>query len=154
MKKLLLAPFAITIIFLFSSCSWTVPFYIFNTTNEAVTVKYELNPIDHGFAIFLEPELYLLNKKGKIKYDSIIKIKDLDPAPLVFKISVPAKSAVQIGHLNNDNYEHYDQKFINDRHFNLKSIRLLNKGEGIRIVPETFDDYFKKTSNGVIYSIE
>lgn len=54
-------------------------------------------------------------------------------------VEIPAHTALEIGHLNNDHYENSRQQFINGRIFNLKKIQAGNS----EVTRDNFDSYFK-----------
>ncbi len=64
-------------------------------------------------------------------------------------VEIPPHSALDIGRLNNDKYDHQGQRFINGRIFNLVRLKA-----GINeVTRETFDKHFQKTSSGVVWRL-
>ena len=65
--------------------------------------------------------------------------------------TLPGHAAVEIGRLQNDNYEKHDQYFINGRAFNLEFLLIKTKEKEIKITAKTFDSYFKKGKYKELY---
>ena len=64
-------------------------------------------------------------------------------------VEIPPHSALDIGRLHNDKYDHQGQRFINGRIFNLVRLKA-----GINeVTRETFDKHFQKTSSGVVWRL-
>ncbi len=143
-------------LFLFQACSWVVPFYIVNTTDKPFEIEIKLMRSVNSFPIFNSREFYLY--EGSDKKIDWEKQKEVVPDTLEdlshLKFTLPAHSSVEIGRLNNDKYEKYDQYFINGRVFNLEGLLIKQGGKETRIVPATFDTYFKKENQGVTFRVK
>lgn len=135
-------------------CSYLQRFLIFNTTDEPIEVEITLSSDVAGFPIFQYPhnyfdklDMYDIDRNNNILGPSE-KYPDLDTLDNFahFKIIIPPKKAIEIGALHNDKYLIYNQKFINNRTFNLLEIKIPKKN--ITIVPSTFDSYFSKSDRG------
>ena len=145
----------IGLFFLLNSCSWQEYFLIFNETEFHVLVEYEIEKTDIGFPIFMaRPSLYKIAKNGGVSWEEKITAKDEDSLVHLIKIVLPPHSVLNFGLLSNDRYQNYDQKFINDRVFNLDKIVIEVKGEITEILPEKFDVFFIKGSNGIAHRIK
>ena len=158
MKKLPLLPI-IAILFFLQGCSWRVGFFIANSSNETITVEMKLMDSPGSFPIFHYPKYYYgklytyaLKKNCSVDYETS---KELKPDTLEnfshFRFDIPPHTAIEIGQLQNDNYEKHDQYFINGRVFNLEKITISQKK--IDIVPSTFDNYFKKGKYKELYFV-
>jgi len=163
MKRLFLSPFYSLLIICFFSlqgCSWICRFYIANTSNEAIRVEMKLMDSPSSFPIFHYPKYYYgklekydLKKNGAVNLEKgaiEVRADTLDKFSH-FRFEVPPHSAVEIGALQNDHYEKYNQYFINGRTFNIE--RILISEKKIEIVPSTFDNYFRKGKFGEIYFV-
>ncbi|MGZ3865897.1 MAG: hypothetical protein ACXVOH_03820 [Bacteroidia bacterium] len=123
-----------------------------NSGASPINVEIKLNKNRSGFPIFHYRNLYVHEAPND-------KIKDTEREILAdtledishFKFILSPHTAVEIGELQNDKYENHNQHFINDRIFNLESLILSSGGKETKIVPETFDTYFKKEKSGDIY---
>jgi hypothetical protein len=156
MKNIVLT-FCSTILlaFIFSGCSWQEYFVISNETNSEVTVEYKIEDPATGFAIFeTKPSVYTLNSSADIDWNKELSVIDKDTALLSIHITLPAKSTLVFGHLSNDNYETYNQNFINARVFNLTNLHVNNNETIIAITPDNFDRFFKKKNGNIIYRIK
>ena len=156
MNKIIFRLILLFIVIQFYSCSWTLGFYIINSTNDEIQIEIKLQDTLVGnFPIFdyHDGTIYSVDKKNKIIYD---KSEDIIYDTLsifsnvIFKL--PSKSAIQIGALQNDKYKSYDQYFINERVFNLEKITIKNS-ETV-ILKKDFDKYFKKDGNGITYIVK
>lgn len=129
------------------SCSWTVQFYVINSSAAPREITIELEKKNSSFLIF-DPRFFTI-----YPYDDEMDYARGKSAAVTtgspIRIVIPAKSALVIGRLNNQNYENSRQRFINDRVFNLK--RLLS-GQ-TEITPDNFDQYFRKASTGYAWQI-
>lgn len=158
MRKLLCIPL-LFFIFSLQGCSWICRFYIVNTTNEVITVELKLQDSPGSFPIFHYPfrsygevHQYKLKKNGSLNFESTVKVKvDTLEKYSHYTVQISPRSAIEIGHLNNDNYERYDQHFINDRKFNLEKLSI--SGKKVEIEPATFDNYFRKGKYGEVYFV-
>lgn len=141
-------------------CSWICGFYIANTTNHPITVELKLTDMPGSFPIFHYPRFH---NARLCRYD-LKKNNSIDPGTSTYmttgdtldvfshyKLVIEPHTAVEIGQLQNDHYEKYDQYFINGRTFNLERIVISEKK--IQIVPSTFDNYFKKGKNNGVYFV-
>lgn len=158
MKKLLLLPLVV-ILFSLQGCSWRLGFYIANTSSETITVEMKLTDSPGSFPIFHYPKYYYgrlrcfkLKKNKSVDFESSQEAKtDTLDKFSHFRFEIPPHSAIEIGQLQNDNYEKHDQHFINGRVFNLEKITISQKK--MEIVPSTFDNYFKKGKYKEIYFV-
>ncbi len=163
MKKLFLpACYLIlaTCILPLQGCSWVCRFFIANTTNETLEIEMKLMDAPGSFPIFHYPKYYYgklyryeLKKEINVNFEKTpeeVKSDTLENFSH-YRFSILPHSAVEIGQLQNDNYEKHDQYFINGRIFNLEKIVVSQKK--INIVPSTFDNYFKKGKNNDVYFV-
>jgi hypothetical protein len=67
------------------------------------------------------------------------------------KIIIPAHSTLEIGRLFNDTYDKYNQLFINGHGFSMKELIVIQGDKEAKMVPSTFDHYFKKGKNGDVF---
>ena len=147
--------FFITLIFLFSGCSWVESFIITNETTSDITIEYEIEYPRNEFPIFdFDPHAYYLNSTNNIDWEKPLSIIDNDTTKLVVKFVLPPKSAIIIGKLYNDTYKKYNQYFINGRKFNLKKLNVINNLNIPEITPQNFDNYFKKNDNCITFRIK
>ena len=158
MRKLFFFSFLL-LIFSLQGCSWICRFYIENSTNETITVEMKLADSCGSFPIFHYPfysygefRQYNLKKNNSVDFENTKEIKaDTLEKFSHFKFQIPPHSAVEIGQLQNDTYEKYNQYFINGRKFNIERIVISSKK--IEIVPSTFDNYFHKSKFGEVYFV-
>jgi len=140
--------------FFLNGCSWVCRFFIANTSNETVTADVKLFDSVKSFPIFDYGVVgfYSMKKNGSVDFDTykIIKVDTIGKISH-YKVKMPAHTAIEIGELQNDHYEKYNQYFINGRTFNLESIMIPEKK--ISIVTSTFDSYFHKAKSGDIYFV-
>jgi hypothetical protein len=123
-----------------------------NTSESPITVEIKLKKDLTNFPIFHYRKVYVHDAPNdKIKDEEKEFLADTLENYSHFKYTIPAHSAVEIGELQNDKYEKYNQYFINGRIFNLESLVINSAGKETKIVPETFDAYFKKGKHGEIY---
>ena len=149
-NKLLILVFLASLL---RACSWRIRFFIMNTGDNPINVEIKLNKSVASFPIFQYRRMYLHDAPNN-------KIKDEEKEVLVdtledlshFKFILPAHTAVEIGELQNDNYKKYNQYFINGRVFNLESLVITSQGKETKIIPETFDTYFKKDRDVYYYA--
>lgn len=141
---------------LLQSCSWHEDFFIYNVSAFDAEIEYELEAIRSGYMpIFgAKVKLYKLDNSKSIDRENPLPVADTDASFLKLKITLPGNTALNIGQLSNDHYKKYNQEFINGRVFNLKAIRVLSKTDTLVILPETFDAYFKKENQGIIYRVK
>lgn len=133
-----------------SACSWNEYFVIQNSSSTEATVSYSIAEKSSGFPLFdHQATLYKLTKTNKIDWNSRQIAADIDTSLTGVNVKVPANYALIIGVLSNDHYSSHDQKFINDRFFNLKKLEISTNKDTLKILPENFDSYFKR-SNGAI----
>jgi len=139
-------------IFLLQSCSWRVRFFIVNTSNKPINIEIKLNKSLTDFPIFHYRRLYLHEAPNdKIKDEEKEFLADTLEDYSHFKFILAAHTAVEIGELQNDNYEKHNQSFINGRVFNLELLVINADGKETKIVTATFDDYFKKGKYKEVY---
>ena len=143
---------------LLQSCSWRIGFYIANTTNKIITVDVNLMDSPGSFPIFHYPGKYFGPRQYKLKNNGSVDFEKASDAKVDtlekyshYKVEIPPHTALEIGQLQNDNYEKHDQYFINGRVFNLEKISISKKK--IEIVPSTFDNYFGKGKYGEVYFV-
>ena len=123
-----------------------------NTSDKPINVDIKLHKNQVNFPIFHYGKIYVHEA-----FDE--KMKDAEKEMLSdtlenfahFNFTLAAHSAAEIGELQNDHYEKYNQYFINGRVFNVESLVINSGGNKTTIVPETFDTYFKKGRSGEIY---
>ena len=136
-------------------CSWTNHFMIVNESDETITIRYTIEPPKKTFGIFSNlPSMYPLKKKQHIDWYAKLTTKDLDTNIAAVHIELPPKTVLIIGELHNDNYEKYDQYFINGRSFNLGELKITHANNETTIVPNTFDDFFKKNNGNISYVLK
>jgi hypothetical protein len=128
-----------------TQCSRIEQFVIYNESDTAIYVSYELEQ-GGSFPVFYEdPSVRKLKSRGEIDWSaSDLPVNDEDALPAKVRIALPPHSALIFGALHNDEYKHYDQKFINDRQFNLKHLQILSPNKDLEIIPSSFDTYFSK----------
>ena len=156
-KSLTFSCFLLLIFTTFYGCSWREHFIIINETDKEVVLSYELTQLDNKntFPIFqFQPLLGKLTSQNNIDWASEIPIIDADTTLLGISVKLPPKSSLKIGSLSNDRYKTYNQVFINGRVFNLKNIIFYTNEHETKITPETFDNFFKKASDGIIFRIK
>ncbi len=142
--------FSISILFIFSSCSWNEYFVISNSSKVETTATYKLLAASNGFPIFSQqPRLYKLNSTHEIDWGTETKVVDLDTSLSGYQIKIPASHALIFGELSNDHYLNHDQRFINGRFFNLLELSVSNPNFNIVIAPINFDDNFKKVNGNI-----
>ena len=140
----------------FQGCSWVNRFFVVNTTGKPVTVEIKLNKNVTSFPIFHYRELYAYpceNKKPEWGQQKEILADTLEDYSH-FKVQLPAHTALEIGRLQNDKYEKYDQYFINGRVFNLEQLLITSGGKETKIVATTFDKYFSKENGEIFYFVK
>lgn len=143
------------LLFALSACSWKEYFTIYNGSTSNVKVRYELNLSVRGFHIFHHsPELFGSNGSGSILWDQQMTYTDLDSNKSVVELMLPPNSVLRFGELDNDNYEHHKQYFINDRQFNLERILIVSGKDSTLIERQQFDDYFKAKKGIISYTIQ
>lgn len=142
-----------SIFILFNGCSWNELFVVKNNSDKSVIISYKIEPFQKsGFAIFdTSPTSYHLNKRGNINWEKQINVTDTDTSQFNLTITLPPKSALIFGRLNNDTYKSHDQYFINGRHFNFIRMEIKKENEVITIVKEQFDNFFKKVKGEIIF---
>ena len=122
-------------------------------------VEMKLTDRPGSFPIFHYPHhyygklhTYKLRKGASVEWDGSKETKaDTLDKYSHFRFEIPPQSAVEIGQLQNDNYEKFDQYFINGRTFNIEKISISSKK--LEIVPSTFDKYFRKEKNNEVYFV-
>lgn len=141
--------------FIFSGCSWQEYFVVSNESASEITLEYEIENPETGFAIFEnKPSVYKLNVSNKIDWNEMLTISDGNRMPHIIQIVVPPKSAIVFGNLSNDHYKKHDQYFINGRVFNLKKMKITTNNKIIEIGAENFDNYFKKKDGNIVFSLK
>lgn len=133
-----------------TSCSWQEYFVISNLSQSDLIVDYKLNEDEKGFSIFNNhPLLYKLNSSNEIDWNAQQIPIDADTSQYGFKLTIPPHYTLIFGELSNEHYSAFDQYFINGRSFNLKELEIIQNHTAIKILPSSFDRYFKKR-NGII----
>ncbi|MFO1471562.1 MAG: hypothetical protein U1F27_11045 [Turneriella sp.] len=136
----------ILLAWLLSSCSWTVPFYVINNSAVPRAIEIQLSKDRDSFLIFDPRHFAILPwDSGEPDYEHLRRIPQTWRENM--KIEIPPHSALDIGRLNNDKYDHHGQQFINGRIFNL--VRL--KSGNHEVTRDTFDRHFQKTSAGILW---
>ena len=144
-----------SIFILLNGCSWNELFVVKNNSDKSVIVSYQIEPLQKsGFAIFdTSPTSYHLNKRGNINWEKQITVTDTDTSQFNLTITLPPKSALIFGRLNNDTYKNHDQYFINGRYFNFVRMEIKKENEVITIVKDQFDDFFKKVKGEITFDL-
>lgn len=158
MKKLLFLPI-LTVLLSLHGCSWICRFYIANTSSETISIEIKLMDSPGSFPIFHYPKnyygklhSYALKQNNQIDFETSKEVKaDTLEKYSHYKFEIPPYTAIEIGQLQNDNYEKHDQYFINGRVFNIEKISISQRK--IDIVPSTFDNYFKKGKYKEVYFV-
>lgn len=147
--------FAFSLSLCLSACSWNEYFVIGNKSESELIVQYMVSDTKNGFPIFTNhPSLYKLKSSGEIDWNAKLNLLDLDTSLNYFKFKVPVNSALIFGELSNDHYTGYAQNFINDRHFNLNNLEIIQSDDTVFIKPNTFDSYFKKTKGYILFELK
>jgi hypothetical protein len=148
------------LIFFLQGCSWITPFYIVNLTDSEIGIEVGLVDLAHGIPIFQNANTSFrqlaLTKNGFPDETKSMDAKaEALESPYHYRIKLPPHSAIMIGSLQNDKYYSYDQKFINDRVFNLKRI-VITKGNQVQteIDGPVFDNFFLSIQNKIIYEVK
>ena len=118
-------------------------------------MNYEISE-GGSFPIFYDhPSVHKLKSSGSIDWSaSELQVNDEDALATKISIALPPNSALIFGGLHNDSYKSFDQKFINDRQFNLKFLQILSDGKSTDIIPSTFDTYFKKNREQIRFTVK
>ena len=148
-NKLLILVFSA---FLLQACSWRIRFLLVNSTDKPITVEIKVQENRTGFPIFHSRKLYVHEApNNKLKDEEKEFSPDTLESSAHIKFTLAAHTAVEIGELQNDHYEKYNGYFINGRVFNLESLVINSVGKETKIIPENFDNYFKKGKYKEIY---
>jgi len=156
MKSVIHLLMLLSVVYILQGCSYSQRFLIFNSTDNAIEVEILLSQDIENLPIFQYPhnyfdklDMYDIDKNNNILGPSEkYPVLDTLDHHAHFIFTIPPKKAVEIGVLQNDKYSSYDQKFSNNRSFNLEKIKIHQKS--IIIIPSTFDDYFRKNKRGDI----
>jgi hypothetical protein len=143
----------ILIAVLLTGCSWINRFFTVNSTDKPITFELKLRyPIEPA-SIFYSKEFALYEGDGKkVNYDKQTTIKpDTMENRSHMKIIIPAHSTLEFGSLFNDTYDKYNQLFINGHVFSLEELNIIESDKETRIIPSTFDKYFKKGNTGDVF---
>jgi len=141
---------------LFQRCSWTQGFYVINNSSFPAELFITLQPFEGGFSIFSYQDFsqYPVNSKSKINIEKSEPVQhDTLDAYYKIRILIPPFKAIQIGRLNNQTYEKYNQAFFNDRTFNLEHIRIVAEKKIIEIPDTLFDANFIKENGAIKFFI-
>lgn len=138
------------------ACSYIEQFVIYNQSDKAIYVTYELEDKKEGvFPVFTEfPTAKMLNSSDDIYWEKEANSIDENTNLNCVSVAVQPHSALIIGTLHNDSYKSYDQKFKNGRWFNLKILEIAYINKIIRIIPSTYDTYFKKKQGKIRFTVE
>jgi len=138
----------ITLLFLLfnlTACSWQEYFIIINDSSSNIIIEYDLLELTDEFPIFeTVPQLCKKGKNNPVNWDYRLDVKDLNDSLNHVKIVLPPSTVLIFGRLSNDNYESFDQYFINSRVFNLNSIQITSENRSFEINKEEFDNFFTK----------
>lgn len=151
--------FIYTMLFLiclaFTRCSWIEEFIIVNKSDKAIYVKYEITENSGVFSLFqAHPSICVLNSSDEIEWGKEMAFADEDSAANKVSVAIPPRSVLVFGRLQNDKYEKYDQKFINGRTFNLKQLQIAQTNKILDILPNTFDDHFKRHQGQIRFVVK
>ena len=137
------------------SCSWIERFVIFNSSENIVLVNYTLSANQNELPIFNKyVQCFELKKNNEIDWEKEIVVVDKDTSAHSFSFEIPPYSKFIFGELHNDTYEKFNTKFINGYRFNLTKMEIIEQAQTVSIVPETFDDFFKKKKGIIGYSVK
>jgi len=154
MKRIFRDLICVLVMSCFVSCSWVEQFVIYNKSEKAIYVSYEIKD-DRTFPIFYDhPVVHGLTKSGCIDWASEMQVTDEDGLITKVRVAIPAHSALIFGALHNDKYASNDQKFINDRKFNLMHMQIMAYGKILDVIPSTFDRYFKKHQGQIYFTVK
>jgi len=144
-----------TIIMCFTSCSWLEYFVVSNLSQSDLIVDYKLNEYEKDFPIFNNhPLLHKLNSSNEIDWNTQQIPIDEDTSQFGFKLTIPPHYMLVFGELSNDHYTSSYQYFINGRSFNLKELEIIQNHTAIKILPSSFDRYFKKRNGMINFEIK
>lgn len=134
-----------------TSCSWQEYFAVFNHADKALQVHYLVADNSAGLPVFdRSPRFYSLTRDGDINWNQTIPVSFRVSGNGVIEADIPANTVMIFGTLSNDHYTHCNQKFINDRTFNLLSMSITMPDKRLQeINKKNFDRIFKKKS-GII----
>lgn len=135
-------------------CSWVERFVIYNTSKNIILVNYTLNDLPNSMPIFNNTvQCFELKNNSEINWDKEIAVVDKDTALLSFSFDVPKNSVFIFGSLHNDTYKTFNTNFINSYKFNLGKMEIVHQNTSTTIIPETFDEFFKKEKGIISYTI-
>ena len=155
MKSFITSLLILIFCFQFSSCSWQEEFVIINSSDQALLITITTSNANGGFEIFEKvPTVFAVDKNGDIIRGKSLQFQFDEVEDRSIQFNLPPKSCAVIGNLSNDNYEKYNQEFINGRKFNLVSIQIKTAHKTISIYPSNFDDHFKKSKGNIEYRIQ
>ncbi|MGZ3863703.1 MAG: hypothetical protein ACXVPN_09790 [Bacteroidia bacterium] len=134
-------------VLLFSACSWIDAFYIINATDKPLAVEMILNKERSG--IFKNDTLTLFGGEKKLDHE---KRKNVAPTTLDnsrhYMVIVPAHTTLQIASMMNASRSHYTKEFPTTADFNLEELWIKGPGKEQKIIPATFNNFFKSGDIG------
>ena len=144
----------VAIALILQGCSWIVRFFVVNETKVPITIEMTLQKNVSSFPIFHYGPLYTYKaEKNKVDCEQPTEANPVyvGDDKSHYKVELPTNAALEIGRLENDKYEKYDQMYINGRVFNIESLKITSGGKETVIVPKNFDNYFKKGGDNEIF---
>ena len=137
------------------SCSWVERFVVFNKSTNSILVNYTLSANQNELPIFDNHiQCFELKNNKEIDWNKEVILIDKDSSSLSFSFDIPQNSAFIFGSLHNDSYEKFNTKFINGYRFNLTKMEIIEQYQTFSIMPETFDDFFKKKRGIISYAVK
>jgi hypothetical protein len=137
------------------SCSWVERFVVFNKSTNSILVNYTLSTNQNELPIFDNHiQCFELKNNKEIDWNKEVILIDKDSSSLSFSFDIPQNSAFIFGSLHNDSYEKFNTKFINGYRFNLTKMEIIEQYQTVSIMPETFDDFFKKKRGIISYAVK
>lgn len=134
-------------VFLLTACSWVDSFYVINATDKPLAVEITLNKDRSG--IFENDTLELYEGEKKLDYE---KRKEIVPTTLDnslhYMVIVSAHTTLKIAGLMNASAHHYTKELPKAEDFNLKELWVKGPGKEQKVIPATFNDFFKSGDLG------
>lgn len=138
----------IAIALLCGGCSFQSYVLVINPHGESRRILLHLESPQTGNGIFNTRDFAFYQfKNNEVDFSSHVPLSL--PKAATHELEIPARSALRIAVLRNETFASSEQKFINGRVFNLKS---LVSGE-IAVTKSTFSDYFKRTPFGAAWHL-
>ncbi|MBX3723957.1 MAG: hypothetical protein KF713_19070 [Turneriella sp.] len=147
--KILRGSFFLVFAFFILGCSSMTRFIIVNKSPVAVLLVIDIPKQKAGSVIFSPFGFSFYPFKNGLLDSENFSVYAPEKPGDVHEISLPGQTALEIGHIMNEKYQNSKQAFLNGRVFNLKKLKAAN----IEIDKENFDQYFKKTSYGVVLDL-